>query len=107
MELTEQLKLVWDFISQWAYLPASAAILFITAGIKRTFASLGKMNFVWAILLGLIFAWGQMVLAEPLGYVALQTEWIPTIFMGFCTGFVATGVHTMLKNSKQFFREDK
>ena len=107
MDLTDQLLQVWDFISKWAYLPASAVILLITGVIKRTFASLGKLNFIWAMLLGMIFAWGQMVLAVPLGYAPLQTEWIPAVFMGFCTGFVAIEFHTIGKNGWQAFNGGK
>jgi hypothetical protein len=107
MDFTAQVKQLWDFVIQWAYLPASAAILLVVRGLKQTRLSLGKMNWLYAMTLGLVFALGQLYLAEPLGYQPLQTEWIPTVFMGACTGLVATLAHTIGKNTKQAIKGGK
>lgn len=101
MELGDQLVLVWDFIKVWAFLPASAVILIIVRFIKDSRISLGKLNFIYALIFGLFFSLIQFYVAEPLGYTPLQTEFIPMVVMGICTGFVATGIHTILKNTNQ------
>lgn len=105
------LQILWDFITKWAYAPATTVIVFILWALKsKTFLpqitiDWGKFQWVLAPICGLIFGVGQKYLAVPLGYTPIHTEFWPIVFMSMATGLSAVVTHTIGKNTWEGVKE--
>ncbi len=101
-EYKEAFDILWAFVTEWAYMPASTVIILIVMAQKKFgIVDLGKMRWITAMFWAMLFAFAQKYMAEPLGYEPIQTEWIKVIMMGLMTGLSAILTHTIGKNSKQ------
>ena len=92
---------IWEFIIQWSNTPAAMAILALTAFMKSKGVDLGKFNFVFPMVWGLLFGALQAFMAPKLGYLPFQSEFWPIVTLGICTGLQATLWHTIGKNTIQ------
>ncbi len=97
-----ELQPIIEFLTQWAYAPATLVIGVAVWLIKsQGWFDLGKMQWTVAVGLGVIFGVIQkMPIFAFLGW-PIQAEWAQAILMGLATGFMAILAHTMGKNTKQ------
>ena len=94
MEVLEQLQPVIDFVKDWAFPPFSILIMLLVFTQKKMgFLDFNKFRWLTAIVWGLLFATLQKWLAEPLGLVPVQSEWIPTIVMGIMSAVLAIAMY--------------
>jgi putative Mn2+ efflux pump MntP len=97
-----EIQPVIEFFIKWACAPASGAIGYVVyLQKKKGFLDFGKFRWVTPIVYGIIFGIVQKLLAPELNITPIQSEWVPAIFMGLCTGILATWGHTIGKNTKQ------
>ena len=101
------METIVNFLTQWAYAPATLAIATIIAAQKKYgFLDPGKFRWILAPVYGLVFAFAQFFLAIPLGYEPIQIELPKVVVMGIATGLMAVLGHTLYKNTKQGVKQN-
>ena len=95
------LQPIIDFLSQWAFLPASTIIGLIVWWLQaQGIFDPGKFKWAFAVGLGLIFGVVQKF-GSFIGYEPIQTEWPKIVIMGIATGLMAVLGQTVIKNTVQ------